>query len=56
MISKFLFLFGQLNLLSFFFEKQVKVIEKSGFTMTEIIEIFKYKKNNNRYWDKAELY
>lgn len=22
----------------------------------EVVKIFKYKKNNNRYWDRAKLY
>ncbi len=46
---KFLLSFSRLNLLSLFSKKQVEVIEKSGLTMTEVVEIFEYGKNNDKY-------
>lgn len=49
MTLELLLLFDQLNLLSLSFEKQAKVIKKLGFTMIEVVEIFEYKKNNNKY-------
>lgn len=41
--------FDRLNLLSFFFEKQVEIIKKSGFTIIKAVEIFEYGKNNDGY-------
>lgn len=49
MTLKFLLFFGQLNLFFFFFEKQVEVIQKSSLTIIEVIKIFEYKKNNDKY-------
>ncbi len=49
MTSEFFFCFDQLNLLFLFLKKQVEGIEKSGLIMIEIVEIFEYKKNNNKY-------
>ncbi len=49
MTSEFISLFGQLNLLSFFLEKQLEVIEKSGLTVLKDMKIFGYGKNNDRY-------
>ena len=49
MTSEFLLSFGRLNLLSLSFEKQAEVIEKSGFTVTEAVKIFEYRKNNDGY-------
>lgn len=34
----------------------MEVIEKSGFIITKTVKIFKYKKNNDKYWDKVKLY
>lgn len=56
MMFKFLFLFGCLNLFSLSNEKQQEVIEKIGLTFKEVVELFKYRKNNKRYWDESELY
>lgn len=44
MTLKFSLLFDWLNFLSFSLEKQVKVIEKSGLTITKVVEVFEYKK------------
>lgn len=56
MVSEFLLPFGQLNLLSLFKEKQKEVIEKMWLTIIEVVELFEYKKNNKKYWDRAKLY
>lgn len=50
------FFFEYFNLLSLSLEKKEKVIEKAGLNYIKVIEIFKYEKNNNRYWDKTKLY
>ena len=55
MISDFLLLFGQFNLAFLSSEKKKEVVEKCGFLDTEVVEIFKYEKNNNGYWDKTKL-
>ena len=31
-------------------------MEKTGLTILEAVELFKYGKNNERYWDGAKLY
>ena len=49
MSSSFLFLFGRLNLASLSSEKKKGVEEKCGLLETEAVEVFKYRKNNNRY-------
>lgn len=56
MFSNFLLLFGQLNLAFLFFEKEQKIIKKYNVLKTETVEIFKYEKNNNKYWNRAKLY
>ena len=48
MASEFLFSYGQLNLASLISEKR-KAIYKTGLLKKEVIEIFKYEKNNYRY-------
>ena len=56
MVSEFLLPFGCLNLLSLFEEKQKEVIEKTGLTILEAVELFEYEKKNERYWNRAKLY
>ncbi len=56
MTSEFLFPFGQLNLAFLSPEKRDEVVEKCGLVSTKVVEIFKYKKNNNSYCDEAKLY
>lgn len=56
MVSKFLLPFGRLNLLSLSEEKQKEVKGKAGLIITKVIELFKYGKNNEGYWDGAKLY
>lgn len=56
MVSKFILLFGRLNLVLLPPKKSQEVIKKTGWMHTELIEIFKYKKNNDRYWDGAKLH
>ena len=56
MISNFLFPFSQLNLASLSSKKKKKVVEKCSFLKMEIVEVFKYEKNNDRYWDRAKLH
>lgn len=55
MILKFIFLFKRFNLAFLSFKKRQKVIKKK-LIYTKLIKIFKYKKNNNRYWNRAKLY
>ena len=42
MTSEFLLPFGRRNFLSLPLEKQAKVIEKSGLTVTEAVQVFEY--------------
>ena len=56
MVSEFLLPFGRLNLSSLSSEKRQEVLEKTGLTHTEAVEIFEYRKNNDGYWDGAKLY
>lgn len=53
---EFLFSFNQLNLAFLSSEKKDKVVKKCGLVSTEVVEIFEYRKNNDRYWNKAKLY
>lgn len=51
-----MFSFSQLNLVFLNLEKRDKVVEKYGLIFTEVVKIFEYKINNDRYWDKAKLH
>ena len=55
MTSNFLLFFCQLNLAFLFSEKKKEVVEKCGLLEIEVVEIFKYEKKNNGYWDRAKL-
>lgn len=56
MILRFIFLFGYLNLALLSPKKRQKIIEKTSLIYTEIVKIFEYGKNDNKYWDKVKLY
>lgn len=56
MASDFLLLFGRLNLSSPSEEKRKEIIEKTGLLVTEAVELFKYGKANEDYWDRLKLY
>lgn len=56
MAFKFLLPFGRFNLSYLSKEKRSEVLEKLGLKVIEVVEIFKYEKSNNRYWDKPKLY
>ena len=49
MVFDFLLLFRQLNFLSLLKEKKKKVIDKTKLSVTEAVELFKYKKTNEGY-------
>ncbi len=51
MTSNFLLPFGQLNLAFLSSKKRKKVGEKCGLLKTEVVEVLKYGKNNDGYWD-----
>lgn len=55
-VPKIIFLFECFNLSSLSLEKRQGIIEKTGFTQRKAAKIFKYKKNNEKYWDEAKLY
>lgn len=55
MASNFIFLFYQLNLLSFSEKKKKEMINKMGLTIMEAIELFEYKKSNEGYWNRFKL-
>lgn len=56
MVSEFILPFGRLNLTSLSPEKRQKVLEQTGLSHTEVVEIFEYGKNNDGYWDDAKLH
>lgn len=49
MISDFLLFFGRLNLASLFSKKKKEIVEKYGLLEIGAVEVFEYRKNNNRY-------
>ena len=56
MISDFLLPFSRLNLASLSFEKKKNVEENYSLLETEFVEVFKYRKNNDGYWDGTKLH
>ena len=56
MVSEFSLSYGRLNLASFTLEKSEEVVQQTGLTTTEAVEVFKYRKNNDGYWDEAKLH
>lgn len=48
-MSEFLLLFSYLNLFLLSKEKQQEIIEKTGLTFRKVVELFEYKKNNEKY-------
>ena len=56
MVLEFLLLFRCFNLLSLSLKKRQKFVEKSAHSHIEIVEIFEYEKNNDKYWNEAKLY
>lgn len=56
MVSDFLFSFGRLNLSSLSEGKKKEVIDKTRLSVTETVELFKYKKTNEGYWDGFKLH
>ena len=56
MTSDFLLPFGRLNLASLSSKKRKEVVEKCDLLETGAVEVFKYGKNNDRYWDGAKLH
>lgn len=54
----FNFLFFLANSIQFFnlLQKKKKIIEKYGLLKIKAVEIFEYKKNNNKYQDRAKLH
>ena len=56
MVSDFILPFGRLNLSSLSKEKKKEVIDKTGLSVTEAVELFKYGKTNEGYWDGSKLH
>ncbi len=56
MSSKFFLPFGWLNLASLSLEKRDKIVKKCGLLTKEAVKIFEYRKNNDGYWDGANLH
>lgn len=56
LVSEFILHYGRLNLAFLTPKKSEKVIQQMGLTTTEAVKVFKYGKNNNRYWDEAKLH
>ena len=56
MVSEFILPYERLNLAFLTPEKREEVIQQTGLTFTEAVEIFEYGKNNDGYWDGAKLH
>ena len=56
MVSDFLLPFGRLNLSLLSEEKKKEVIDKTGLSVTEAVELFEYGKTNEGYWDGSKLH
>lgn len=56
MVSDFLLPFEQLNLLSLSEGKKKGVIDKTGLSVIEAVELFEYEKTNEGYWDGSKLH
>lgn len=56
MVLEFILLFRYLNLVLLSSGKKEEVIEKTCLILTKLVKIFKYKKNNNEYWDGVKVY
>lgn len=56
MASEFFLPLGRLNLAFLSEEKKKKMVEKSGLTITEAVELFEYGKSNERYWDRPKFH
>ena len=54
-VSELFLLFKRLNLSHLTSSSQEKLIQTYGLTQTEALEIFKFRKNNDRYWCGANL-
>lgn len=55
MIFDFLFPFGQLGISHLADVDQKSFLATTGLAKTEAAELFEYRKNNNRYWDRPKL-
>lgn len=56
MTLEFLVPFDQLNLASLSLDKRDEIVLRCALVSIKTIEIFEYKKNNDKYWDKAKLH
>ena len=56
MVLEFIFLFERLNLTALTPEKNQEVMDKTGLTYKEAVEVFEYEKNNNSYLNRAKLH
>ena len=56
MTFEFIFPFGQLNLTFFSLKRREEIVQETRLIKTKTVEVFKYRKNNNKYWDGAKLY
>lgn len=56
MVSEFIFPYGRLNLAFITPKKREEVIQQIKLTITKAVKVFKYRKNNNGYWDGAKLH
>jgi hypothetical protein len=55
MVSEFLLPFSRLNLATLSTEEQEDLVTRCGLAATEAVEIFEFGKNNQGYWDGADL-
>lgn len=56
MVFDFLLLFQWLNFSSLLERKKNKMIDKIRPSITEVVELFEYKKTNKDYWDGSKLH
>ena len=56
MTSDFILPYGQLNLNFLTPKRREEIAQTTRLLETEAVEIFKYEKNNDEYWDRAKLH
>ena len=56
MVSDFLLPFSRLNFASLGVEERRNILDKTGLSTEEAVEIFEYGKNNDGYWDGVKLH
>lgn len=56
MVSEFVLPFNCLNLFILSDKKQYKMIKKTRLILRKLVELFEYRKNNEKYWNGSKLH